>query len=384
MKQNNKKIRICFLTFLAYPLFNHDVNSIFGGAEIDLYNMANKLAENDRYEITFVVGDYGQNIEELHNGIRVRKFKYFNLDTFKKVRHKFKRQIVMWKELFNLDADVYITEASSELLGWMALISKKIKGKKIIFRLAHDLDTDFVDTRSKSFKLYYLYKTGIYNSDFIISQTKRQQKMLKENLNLDSTIIKNGFFINENIDFSMKDYILWVARAEEWKRPWLFVELARRMPEEKFVMVMPGKSSTKDRILEEVSQLENLEFIDFVPFYRIQEYYDRAKLFVNTSLYEGFPNAFVQACLGKTPILSFSVNPDNFINENNLGVVCDDSLDRAVDFITELKEGKLEFYGQNAFSYVKRNHDIAKISAIYEDIINSLVKEEVAGEKASI
>lgn len=107
----------------------------------------------------------------------------------------------------------------------------------------------------------------------------------------------------------------------------------------------------------------------------MQKYYDRAKLFVNTSEYEGFPNAFVQACLAKTPILSFNVNPDRFIDANGLGLFCEDSLESAVGFIREFDSDKLSRYGENAQNYVRKNHDISVIAKRYEDIFEGLTGE---------
>jgi glycosyltransferase involved in cell wall biosynthesis len=376
---NMKKIKLGFVSFLAYPLFNPDINAVFGGAEVDLYNLAKKFSQDGKYEITFYVGDFGQPDEELRDGIRVRKFKYMNLELYKSKFHKVLRQINILKEVLAMQCDVCIIEAYNEMLGWVSALPGRLKGTRLIFRLAHDLDTDLKDARSKGILYYWLYKHGIYNADFIVSQTEVQKKMLGENLGLDSTVIKNGFFINENISFENKKYILWVARAQGWKRPQLLTELAKRLPDEKFVMVMPGSGKLQSSIKEQAAKLGNVKFIEYVPFTGIQRYYDEARLFVNTSEYEGFPNAFVQACLAKTPILSFNVNPDGFIEANNLGFFCRDDMDKAVDFIKGLDMEKLEMLGGNAGTYVRKNHDIATLYEEYKDMVDKLAEGKKVG-----
>ena len=125
--------------------------------------------------------------------------------------------------------------------------------------------------------------------------------------------------------------------------------------------------------------MPNLRFVDYVPFNEIQRYYDDAKLFVNTSEYEGFPNAFVQACLGRTPILSFNVNPDNFIEANRLGCFCSEDMGKAVEFIRGLSNEKLVELGENAGKYAKENHDIDVIYKIYEEMIVGLAHDKKAG-----
>ena len=365
----DKKIKVCFISFLAYPLFNKDSNAVFGGAEIDLYNLAKKMSENELFDITFITGDFGQKSVETYDRIKVVKFAYMNLEKYGGAFYKLLRHIAMWVGLLKLDSDVLITEASNEVLGWMAIISKKLKGKKIIFRLAHDLDTAFADVRQKGIKTYLLYKTGILNSDVIISQTDIQQKMLYDNLKLRSMVIKNGFAVDRDPDFGAKSFILWVARAQDWKRPEIFIDLVRRLPEEEFVMIMPGENEVKEKIREQAGRLSNLKLIDYVPFSQVQQYYDKARLFVNTSEYEGFPNASVQACLAGTPILSFNVNPDGFIEKYDLGRMCRNDMDDAVDFIRRLSRERMEHYGLNAFRYVTENHDMAKLAKIYEEIV---------------
>ena len=370
----DKKIKVCLISFLAYPLFNPDCDAVFGGAEIDLYNLANKLAEDDSLQITFVTGDYGQKPQMTYGKVRTLRFKYMNLDTYNGIIYKTLRHIAMWIGLLKLDSDILITETSSDVLGWMALISKKLKRKKIIFRLAHDLDTDLVGVRANGYKSYLLYKLGILNADVIISQTDIQKKLLMKNLKLDSTVIKNGFDISSDVDYKSKSYILWVARAQDWKRPELFTEIARRMPEQEFLMIMPGDNEIKSQIRERIEGLNNLKLIDSVPFSEVQKYYDHARLFVNTSIHEGFPNAFVQACLAGTPILSFNVNPDGFIGKYDLGMMCDNSMDEAVAFIKGLSDEKMVEYGEHARRYVQENHDIGSISDVYKEIIYKLFK----------
>lgn len=368
-----KKIKICFVSFLAYPLFNGKANVVFGGAEVDLYNLAKKLEESDKYEITFYVGDYGQDHEEFYGKIKVRKFTYMNLEVYRSFGTKVLRHLNVIREVMAMDADVCMVEAYNEMLGWVALIPGNLRNCKTIFRLAHDLDTDLSDSRSKGFLYSRLYKYGIKNADSVVSQTEIQKTMLMKNLEINSRVIKNGFFLNEGINIEEKKYILWVARAQGWKRPELFLEMVKRLPEEKFIMIMPGENELQEKIKEMATLYTNLKFIDYVPFAQIQNYYNDAKLFVNTSEYEGFPNAFVQACLGKTPILSFNVNPDNFIDANHLGHFCNNDMESAVGFIKAYNTKKLRVLGQNANNYVKSNHDISKISLQYEEIIKELV-----------
>jgi glycosyltransferase involved in cell wall biosynthesis len=84
------------------------------------------------------------------------------------------------------------------------------------------------------------------------------------------------------------------------------------------------------------SKLPNLEFIEKVPYHEVQEHYDTAKIFVNTSTFEGFPNSFIQAGLGKTSLLSMCVDPDGMICVFGSGMLSGDSLALLIDSAAQM------------------------------------------------
>ncbi len=372
-----EKIKLCFLSLKAYPLFNTGIKDlinkgVFGGAEIDMYNLAVWFSKQGDFEIKFWVADYGQEDEEIYDNILVKKLKYITPNTTDMgVTKKISRKVLLYKELFFCDSDIYITEAASKYVGLLAIIEKIIKRKKFIFRLASDVDAN-VEFYKDEKRTYYLYKFGIRNCSLVISQSENQKNLLINNLNLKSVVIKNGFFIDDNIPMDIKSFILWVSRGVPLKRPEVFLELAKKLPDKQFVIIMPGNHPIVSKIKEAASKLDNVAFIDYVPYFEIHRYYEGALLFVNTSEYEGFPNAFIQACLGKTPILSFRVDPDDFIKKNSLGYCCNDNMEAAADFIRNLDEKSMEFYGNNAFEYVKKNHNIEDIGRKIADAIGNL------------
>jgi glycosyltransferase involved in cell wall biosynthesis len=365
--------RICFMLHRAYPLFNPECKGVFGGAEVNLYFLAYYFSKNPAFSVKFYVGDYGQKDVEEYDSIAVKKFKYTNSDKYDNLYYKTLRYIFLIRELLFSNCDVYITSTADELLGFMAFFLRKIMKKRLIFRLSSDSNTDPSSIKKKGKRTYILYKYGLLNSDAIVCQTNYQQAILRHNLNLNSVVIKNGFPIKDSIDIKSKKYILWVSRAVAMKRPELFIELAKRLPNESFVIIIPGNNTVSFKAYEECRKLTNIRFIDYVPFLDTQKYFEEAKLFVNTSEFEGFPNTFIQSCLAKTPILSFKVDPDKFLSKNNIGFCCNDSMDAAVEFIRKLGKKKINYYGKNGLSYVVNNHDLNKTAVGYEELINKLL-----------
>jgi len=186
MKKNQKK-KVCFFISGAYPLFNPEAKDIlkngsFGGAEVDLYNIARSLAKNKKYTVQFAVGDYGQSDIEYYDNIKVIKLKYLTAEEHQsKLHQKILRKLMMIWQLIKIDSDIFITKTAWEMLGWLAIVEKLIMRRKLVFKLSSDVNTD-LDFYRKDKRLYALYKFGIYHTNRIICQSEQQRKMLSERL----------------------------------------------------------------------------------------------------------------------------------------------------------------------------------------------------------
>ena len=81
-----------------------------------------------------------------------------------------------------------------------------------------------------------------------------------------------------------------------------------------------------ERMYEEVARnadaVANLVFHGRVAYQSMSDYYARARVFVNTSASEGFPNSFLQAWARGTPVISF-FDPDGLIRREGLGHAAD-------------------------------------------------------------
>ncbi len=127
-------------------------------------------------------------------------------------------------------------------------------------------------------------------------------------------------------------YFIWVANTRPLKRPEWVIELARRNPLSRFVMI---GGNSDNRVFAECQaadkELANLSFLGPKDFSEADSYFGRAKAFLCTSEFEGFPNTFLQAWCRSVPVLS-TVNPNNLITDNNLGDVClsPDDFDRQI------------------------------------------------------
>jgi glycosyltransferase involved in cell wall biosynthesis len=173
--------------------------------------------------------------------------------------------------------------------------------------------------------------------------------------------------------------ILWVGRSADVKRPERFLELTKQMPEQRFTMICQRAVEDKqyDNFVAKAKQIKNLEFISRVPFHQIHEYFQRARVFVNTSDYEGFPNTFIQACTCATPILSLNVNPDGFLDKYECGMCANGDWELFVDMLKKLLNHETAYeLGNNARKYVEEYHDIVKIVEQYKSCFIQIAQNQ--------
>ena len=361
--------KICFVATNAYPAISK-VNGIFGGAELNMYFLALQFSQSNDYKVIFLTGDYGQKQVVRIDNIEVHKLKFYSHSSKSHIKVLL-REIFLAYKLLTIDADVFINTCAGSMIGRIAFFAKAIRKKKIIFRLANDIDTqkDFFKFEQKPFidKLYYY---GLKNTDRIVAQTNYQKRELKRNFKLDAKVIKNGFPVERTEIIAKKEYILWVGRGTSEKRPELFIEIARNVKNMRFVMILSGSDAYSEKIIKAAKQLENIEIYNGIPFDKIQLFFDKSIFLVNTSEYEGYPNTFIQAGIAKTPIISLSIDPDNIIKEYRTGFYCEGILEKAINVINISDVQEIKQRGMNNYLYVKKNNNIKDTYKNYQILIS--------------
>lgn len=377
-----KKLKVCLISPQSLPLFDvsYDHEHVIGGAEINLYNLAICLSELDNLEIKVLVDNFGQPGNYKKGNIEL--IRYCGSSSKKDLPSRITAKISSYAQLLSIEADVFIFTTGNPLLGKLVLFQQILRRKKVIFRLSSDMNVDLEHFRkNNSYISYLLFKFGIRNASCIVSQTEKQKKLLEYKLGIKSEMIENGFQVKSDVDLTGKKHILWVGRCMESKRPMLFIELARRLPEEEFVMIIPlnkeipadeykKRTELANTVYKSAEQLNNIRVIDYVAYQDIQGYFDRAKSYVCTSETEGFPNTFIQAALAGTPIISYQINPDGMIGKYHLGMVCGDDPEKAVKFLREIDNDKLLEYKYHMFHYVLQKHNIYNAAKKYMNIID--------------
>jgi len=169
--------------------------------------------------------------------------------------------------------------------------------------------------------------------------------------------------------------VLWAGRARRTKRPELFLELARRVPEVQFAMAtqaMWGEEALYEQVEREAREISNLAFLGPLPYSQMEAQFGRCWLLVNTSEYEGFPNTFLEAWGRGLPVVA-TVDPDGLLSERGLGWSCRtlEEMAARVRWLAGQPAVRAEV-GARAREYVAVEHSADAVVARYVSLLESL------------
>lgn len=333
----------------AEGILNPKSNISFGGATVQVYLIAKELSKYKELEVYSAVSSFeGEN-------------KDLNLKKVYNSKNNFISNFLEFNNFIRKYKPDLIIQHGLSLFSCLLAIYCKVNKMKFVYMYASDTEVKgLYQTNLKKCKLFkYLLKY----TNLLITQNRFQQKYLKDNFRKSSEVLYQGFDIKDS-QTKKEEFILWVGRASNEKNPILFLELAKNNLNLNFKIICP---LSKDKLLfnrlkEESSKVSNLEFISFVPFEEIQSYFNKALVLVNTSDYEGYPQTFIQAGIGRTPIISLNVNPDEFITRYNCGFMCKKSFNLLNIKLNVLLKNKpiYRVMSKNIFRYVSENHNIKK------------------------
>src|SRR5467141_120732 len=374
---------ICFVAPTLWPVFSHDPdNELIGGAEVQQSILARALVRAG-YRVSMISLDFGQPQRVLLDGVMV--LKAYRPDAGLRVlRFIHPRVTTLWRAMRAVDADVYYQRCSAMLTALVTVFCRSY-GKRSIFASACDLD--FVPGRQpiRYLRDRWLFERGLARVDRIVVQNVTQQQNCRANYGRESTQIPSCYELPASVSPGTGDCVLWVAsmREHDYKRPELFLELARRLPQRRFVMIGGAggdgnNNACFERIRNEAATIPNLEFTGFLPLARVEPYFDQARVLVNTSVHEGMPNTFLQAWARGVPTVAFVDTGARLRSEPLYRVV--ERVDEAAAEIERLftDEGHWRRTSVRCREYFGNTHSTSKVLARFEGLLGELARDRKA------
>jgi glycosyltransferase involved in cell wall biosynthesis len=312
-------MKICFvgqqnLSVLVPRYQDHTV----GGEPVQQTLLARALARRG-HDVSMVSADLGQADGMECEGVRI--FKSYRPDAGVPVlRFAHPRWTGLWSALKRADADLYYTSCAGMEVGLLALFCRQF-GKRFVFRSASDSDCDPSRLLVRYARDRWLYAYGLRRADAILVQSAAQARTLLRSYALESRVA--GMLVEPPLSAPTHDLdVLWVGNMRRVKRPDRVLWLASRMPQFRFHMVggpLPGEASLYQQVRDAAAACANLTFHGPLSYPDATELYGRAKVLLNTSDVEGFPNTYLQAWIRGVPVVTL-IDPDRVIEREGLGV----------------------------------------------------------------
>lgn len=338
-------------------MFLHDPNWRPGGAPVAVYTLSTQLATYHQFDVyAWVEGDVPTGSVE---GVTLVSDGSCNGPVFDV-----------------LGAGIYVFTVIDQDYFPQAVERIHALGGKAVYRVASDRD---VMPQLRGSEGGDDFSQALRQCDAIFAQTEFQALQVEKNFGVQAHIIAPSFRAIES-HTQQREGVLWVGQSLAIKRPWLVLELARALPQERFTMIMPSVDAKLHEVITaQAAILPNVEVIPFVPFNAIQPYFDRAKVVLNTSLYEGYPNTLHQANISGTPYLSLKWNPDNFFTRNDAGgMFCENSVDVLLGTLKMLLSdvAQADTLGKQGNAYFTQHHDVATVITEHIAVFEGLYREE--------
>jgi glycosyltransferase involved in cell wall biosynthesis len=325
--------KICFVSMEVYPNLVPGVSPEAGGAGFQLVEIARGLRD-EGFPVSFVVGDYDQAFHQKIDGFDV--YRANKVAYNRSIRRSVKNLWRLFKAMRAARCRHYVLR-STRFLSFFVMFFARLLGGKYTFMVAslpHCLREELEELPNIFRRLYLV---SIKFAHRVTVQTSEQQRLFEENFGLRAPIVPNGI---ETPPFEPDRPrpafdVCWVASFKSVKRADILIEIARRLPHLKFLVVGgPGPDPAySQKLIDELQTMTNVEFRGFVPPDQVGPVYTQARIFLNTSDWEGFPNGYLYAWSRGIPVGSLTIDPDGVVTGKELGVVVDDvdELCRRVD-----------------------------------------------------
>lgn len=369
---NSNKPHLCFVAPAAWPVLSGDRSiKTVGGSEVQQCFLARAFVKRG-YRVSMICMDYGQPEGVEIDGVRVLKA-HTPRGGFPVFRFVYPRFTSIWAAMKRADADIYYQRSGAVHTGYVAAFCRK-HDRKFIYAAASDVDFDPKCPAIRYRRDKAIYMWGLRHAHLIVAQNPAQIDRCRKVYGLEPVMVRSCYVPPASSRVDPHGYVLWVSTLRKLKKPEVFIEIARRLPRHRFRMVGGADDHEYFNVVRDLAErVSNLEFAGFVPHADIEREFDRARLFVNTSEFEGFPNTFLQAWARGIPTVSFvdtgsSVNGHAVVNRIT-------TLDEMASVVQVFMEDNVAWgvAGARCETCYANQHSVQAVVGDYETIFEKLL-----------
>ena len=359
------RVRICFVA-------DHPKN-LLGGAERQNFKIACLMVKKG-FDVT-MISQSGKNSpsEYFDSGVRVREVTRIREGGPMRDLDLIRLLFEMQKAIKEENAHVYFQRIGGAMTGLVGFECQTMN-RPFIFASASYWDSnDNLNGRARErTPLTWLrlaspiYRYGLNRTSAIVAETEEIALQFKKRFpGKDLRHIPPLSILEPS--FPNKDdppFVLYVSRLVWYRRPLLFLRVARALPEIRFVLA--GYGALEETVKREAKEAPNVTYLGAITPEESADLMRRASLFLNTSLVEGFPNTLLEALACRTPYVS-AFDPDEVICRFGLGAHVR-SFDELVSSIRVLLNDQTarEKIASDGHTYLNKFHDPEAIACKYE------------------
>ncbi len=379
MANDQSPLRVCFVCKYAHPLFDATDHSPIGGAETHAFTLARTLTDRSGLQVSFLVEAPRLFRRKVVGGITVIN----SGDGFDRWRYAVSQQVEVmrrfpwlrinhwhWSLLWRLpiltalrvfrrrhidpltpspfasrvNADVYCCFGVSAYTAGVIAAAVADSRRSVLFLMSnselnpeYQPSSDYVTPHGERGDVC---RYVLDHAELIVAQHEQQQRMLRETFGRESLILPNPIDLTEWDRLASRPsptlsrlgldrFVLWIGRADDFhKRPKLAFQLAQRLPDIDFLMLLNPWDIDLARELAE-SRPPNVTIVESIPFSEMPALFARSAAYCSTGSaeYEGAPNVFIQAAAARAPVISLDVSAP-VIQDGGGGFVAHGNLDR--------------------------------------------------------
>jgi glycosyltransferase involved in cell wall biosynthesis len=350
-------MKILFHSSHAHLVLERSTTRVSGGAELQIALLAREIAARG-HEVVIAAGDTGQPDAQILDGVKIRNAGKFQtggladtLCALPRVARVIREERPDWVFLLGWTTWLFILH-----------VMKLFFGYRLGFICGLDIEVSGGFRKANPVR-GALFEYAMRRCDVRFAMTNDQRHLFRDK-GMNCGFYRNLILPRSHPRRAEKTTdLLWVSRCQPIKRPHLFLDLAEKLPGARCRMVCPREDvGLWNSVSARAAGIPNLEFIERVPYHEIQDIYDGAKIFVNTSEGEGWPNSFIQSGLGSAALLSLDVNPDGLFESYRPGEFAGGDFERLVAQAARLLSNgdALSSAQEESARFVKELHDNAR------------------------
>jgi glycosyltransferase involved in cell wall biosynthesis len=370
-----RKPHVCFVSPTGWPVFSgaKDI-PVVGGAEVQQGFIARALVQRG-FRVSLISLDYGQAEPSVVDGITCFKAHrpYAGIPV---VRFVHPRMTFMWNAMRRVNADVYYNRSASVTTALMALFCRH-HGKRSIYAGASDMDFIPGQEEIQLARDKWIFEFGLKRIDSVVVQNAGQLENFRRHYGRDATYIPSTHVPRPGARADHRGYVLWVARMGPSKRPLLAIEIAKRLPQYRFVIVGGPEGGREGAalyrsVIELAKQAPNVEMTGFVPYTEVDRYFNGGRVLLNTSEFEGFPNTFLQAWARGIP--SVSLLDSGSVEQGMPVSALAKDVDEAAAQVDRLMRDDIAWQqaSQRSLVHFHRVHSVESMASRYEHLLMTL------------